>query len=124
MKKLIKIAEARSIAAANSQLDADDLLWGINELNKGEAAHAVMTKAEMVAVALFLISREVKNDRQSDFTCNARMLCGMVDDMLLAPLGYTLKVVRGETTKCNRMLIAELSTGLDHITLTASNPYA
>lgn len=124
MKKIIKIAEARKIAAANSQLDADDLLWGIDYLNKGNEAKAGMTKQEMLAVALYLISREVKNDRQSDFTCNARELCRKVDDMLLAPVGYTLGIVRGETTKPNRILIAELNTGLNHITLTASNPYA
>lgn len=125
MKKIIKLTEAKKIAKANEMLgDAmDDLLWGIEQLNKGEQAKAVFTKQELIAVTLFLISREVRNDRQSDYTCNARQLCCKVDDMLLMPIGYTLGIVRGETTKCNRMLIAELNTGLDHITLTNCNPY-
>ena len=123
MKKIIKIAEAREIAKSNPQLDADDLIWGIEYLNKGNEARAGLTIEEMLVVALYLISREVKNDRQSDFTCNARELCRRVDDMLLAPVGYTLSVVRGETTKCNRILIAELNMGLNHITLTKTNPY-
>lgn len=123
MKKIIKIAEARIIAQNNTQLDADDLIWGIEYLNKGHEASAGLTKEEMLAVTLYLISREVKNDRQSDFTCNARELCVRVDNMLLAPIGYTLSVVRGETLKCDRVMIAELNMGLNHITLTASNPY-
>lgn len=123
MKKIIKIAEAREIAKSNPHLDADDLIWGIEYLNKGNEARAGLTKEEMLVVALYLISREVKNDRQCDYTCNARELCRKVDDMLLAPVGYTLSVVRGETTKCNRILVAELNMGLNHITLTNTNPY-
>lgn len=123
MKKVIKIAEARVIAKNNPQLDADDLIWGIEYLNKGHEASVGLTKEEMSAVTLYLISREVVNDRQSDFTCNAREICRRVDDMLLAPVGYTLSFVRGETIKCNRMLIAELNMGLNHITLTQTNPY-
>lgn len=40
MKKVIKIAEARVIAKNNPQLDADDLIWGIEYLNKGHEASA------------------------------------------------------------------------------------
>lgn len=125
MKKIIKIAEAKKIAKANEMLgdELDDLLWGIDQLNKGELAKAVFTKKELIAVTLFLISREVRNDRQSDFTSNARELCVRVDNMLLMPIGYSLRIAQGETCKCNRIMVAECNMGLNHITLTNCNPY-
>lgn len=124
MKKIIKIAEAREIIANNPQLDADDLMCGINDLNKGDMAHECMMKAEYNAVALYLITREINKEELGGTTGNARQLCKRVDDLLGLPIGYCLSLAKGETTSSNRIMIAELNMGLNHITLTQRNPYA
>lgn len=71
MKKIIKIAEAREIITNNPQLDADDLMYGIDELNKGYGGLACMTKAEANAVALYLITREINNADMGGEICTA-----------------------------------------------------
>lgn len=124
MKKIIKIAEAREIIANNPQLDPDDLMYGIEWLNKGEAALSCMTKAEANAVALYLITREINNEDLGGCIGSARHLCHYIEDLMVLPFGYCIDLVRGETTRQNRILIAELNMGLNHITLTQRNPYA
>lgn len=124
MKKIIKIAEAREIVANNPQLDPDDLMYGIDELNKGDASLSCMTKAEANAVALYLITREIDNADMGGEISNARELCHHVEDLMLLPFGYCIELVKGETTRQNRLLIAEMNMGLNHITLTQRNPYA
>lgn len=124
MKKIIKIAEAREIVANNPQLDADDLMYGIDDLNKGDGGLECMTKAEANAVALYLITREINKADMGGEISNARELCHHVEDLMLLPFGYCIELVKGETTRQNRMLIAEMNMGLNHITLTQRNPYA
>lgn len=124
MKKIIKIAEAREIIANNPQLDADDLMYGIDELNKGYGGLECMTKAEANAVALYLITREINNADMGGEINNARELCHHVEDLMLLPVGYCIELVKGETTRQNRLVIAEMNMGLNHITLTQRNPYA
>lgn len=123
MKKIIKIAEARKIAAANPQLDADYLLMGIDWLNKGDEGKAAFMASEMKAVALYLLTREIASTGLN-FTCDAREVCYKVDCLLLAEAGYTRKLVNSETASLgNRILFGEMNMGLNHITLTACNPY-
>lgn len=123
MKKLIKIAEARAIAKNNPHLDVDDLMYGIDWLNKGDMAPVCMIKPEYNAVALYLISREINAGNDYTSTKTARAICAYVTDLLGLPFGYCEALVRAETAKQGRILIAELNTGLDHITLTNNNPY-
>lgn len=124
MKKIIKIAEAREIIANNPQLDPDDLMEGIDCLNKGDLALACMMKSEVKAVALYLITREINKEDMGGYTCNARQVCRKVDDLMILPTCYCLDLVRAETINQNRLMIAELNMGLNHITLTTRNPYA
>ena len=124
MKKIIKIAEAREIIANNPQLDPDDLMEGIDCLNRGDVALACMMKAEIKTVALYLVTREINKEDMGGCTCNARQVCHKVDDLMVLPTGYSLDIVRGETINQNRLMIAELNMGLNHITLTQRNPYA
>lgn len=124
MKKIIKIAEARNIIANNPQLDPEDLMYGIEWLNKGDMAYECMTKAEYNAVALYLITREINNEGLGGATGNARQLCNHVNDLLGLPFGYCLDLVKSETVNQSRLMIAELNMGLNHITLTQRNPYA
>lgn len=80
-----------------------------------------MGEQERKAVALYMISRDV--DSKNGLVSNARMVCRTIEIKLGLPYNYCLSLVRDETTKQGRILIAELNMGLDHITLTNNNPY-
>lgn len=124
MKKIIKIAEARAIAKSNPNLDADDLMYGIDRLNKGDMAPACMMQSEYDAVALFLITREIVKEDKGGETMYARQICKNITDLLGLPYGCCEMLVRRETARHGRFIIAELNMGLNHLTITKNNPYA
>lgn len=122
-RKIIKKAEAVKIAKANnfSADETEDFLTSCDWFNKDHDAQANFTTVERNAIAIYLISKEV-NDRCGQ-TKDARYICMSTDDIMGLRFGTCLSIVRNETAKCGRALIAELNMGLDHLTLTNNNPY-
>lgn len=122
MKKIITKAEVKRIVDAEQCLNAEWYGEAIESLNRGDADS--LTKCEKYITAIYLVTREINVQDRGGEASDAREICNKVDAMLKAENGYTLGVIRFETTKSNRYLIAELNMGLNHITLTENNPYA
>lgn len=123
MKAILKVADLRKISKATG-LDLDELKVGAYWLNRGEGARSCFTRAECEAIALYLVTRKVDTCDRLGLSCTARSICGMVDGLLCMPLLTTLGIVKNETLRQGRWIIAELNMGLDHLTLTNANPYA
>lgn len=123
MKYILKIADLRKISKATG-LDLDELKDGAYWLNRGDSARDCFTRAEFEAIALYLVSREVSLECCLGTSGSARAICAYVDATLRMPFGFTISLVKAETLRLGRWVIAELNTGLDHLTLTNANPYA
>ena len=123
MKAILKIADLRKISKATN-LDLEELKAGAYWLNRGEGARSCFTRAEYEAIALYLVTREVDTRAGLGLSDEARFICMLVDDLLRMPFRTTLGIVKNETLRQGRWVIAELNTGLDHLTLTNANPYA
>lgn len=123
MKKIIKKAEVKRIVEAEGCLNPEWYGEAIDWLNKGDKAEDCLPVCERYITVIYLVTREINALDLCGDCRNARELCAKVDAMMNAKAGYALSVVRHETTKQNRRLIAELNMGLNHITLTENNPY-
>lgn len=123
MKYILKIADLRKISKATG-LDLDELKNGAYWLNRGDSARDSFTRSEYEAIALYLVTREVSLDCCLGTSCCARFICSYVDHLLGLAYGTTLGLVKAETLRTGRWVIAELNMGLDHLTLTNANPYA
>lgn len=123
MKAILKIADLRKISKATN-LDLEELKAGAYWLNRGEGARSCFTRAEYEAIALYLVTREVDTRAGLGLSDEARFICMLVDDLLRMPFRITLGIVKNETLRQGRWVIAELNMGLDHLTLTNANPYA
>lgn len=123
MKKIIKKAEVKRIVEIERCLNLEWYGEAIESLNHGDKAEDCLPMCERYITAIYLVTREINALDLCGDCRNARELCAKVDTMMNAKAGYTLSVVRNETTKSDRRLIAELNMGLNHITLTDNNPY-
>lgn len=123
MKKILKVSDLRKISKATG-LDLDELKNGAYWLNRGDGARSCFTRAEYEAIALYLVTCEVNEGDGLGLSGMARSICAFVDDLLRMPFRTTLGIVKNETLRQGRWLIAELNMGLDHLTLTNANPYA
>lgn len=123
MKAILKVSDLRKISKATG-LDLDELKAGAYWLNRGDSARACFTRAEYEAIALYLVTREMNDAECLGCSAGARAICGFVDDLLKMPFRTTLGIMRNETLRAGRWIIAELNMGLDHLTLTNANPYA
>lgn len=123
MKYILKVADLRKISKATG-LDLDELKSGAYWLNRGDSARACFTRAEYEAIALYLVTREVNDADRGGEVSGARSICGYVDCLLGFDYRTTLGIVKAETLRAGRWVIAELNMGLDHLTLTNANPYA
>lgn len=123
MKYILKVADLRKISKATG-LDFDELKNGAYWLNRGDSARSCFTRSEYEAIALYLVTREVNAADLGGMTSGARAICGFVDSLLGFEYRTTLGIVKAETLRSGRWLIAELNMGLDHLSLCTSNPYA
>lgn len=123
MKYILKIADLRKISKATG-LDLDELKNGAYWLNRGDSAPYSFTRSEYEAIALYLVTREVNEAGRCGMTFGARFICSYVDHLLGFEYGTSLGLVKAETLRTGRWVIAELNMGLDHLTLTNANPYA
>lgn len=123
MKHILKIADLRKISKATG-LDLDELKAGAYWLNRGDSARTCFTRAEYEAIALYLVTREMNEAECLGCSAGARSICGFVDGLLGFDYRTTLGIMKNETLRAGRWIIAELNMGLDHLTLTNANPYA
>lgn len=123
MKYILKVADLRKISKATG-LDLDELKNGAYWLNRGDSARSCFTRSEYEAIALYLVTREVNEADLGGEVSGARSICGFVDSLLGFDYRTTLGIVKAETLRAGRWVIAELNMGLDHLTLTNVNPYA
>lgn len=123
MKYILKVADLRKISKATG-LDLDELKNGAYWLNRGDSARSCFTRSEYEAIALYLVTREVSLECCLGTSCGARSICAYVDSLLGFAYRTTLGLVKAETLRAGRWVIAELNTGLDHLTLTNAKPYA
>ena len=123
MKAILKVADLRKISKATG-LELDELKNGAYWLNRGDSARSCFTRSEYEAIALYLVTREVNEADLGGQVSGARAICGFVDSLLGFEYRTTLGLVKAETLRAGRWVIAELNTGLDHLTLTNANPYA
>lgn len=123
MKYVLKAADLRKISKATG-LDLDELKAGAYWLNRGDSARSCFTRSEYEAIALYLVTREVNSADLGGMVSGARSICGFVDCLLGFDYRTTLGIVKAETLRAGRFIIAELNAGLDHLTLTNANPYA
>ncbi len=123
MKHILKVSDLRKISKATG-LDLDELKAGAHWLNRGDSARSCFTRAEYEAIALYLVTREINEAELCGVTAGARAVCGFVDSLLGFAYRTTLGIMRAETLRAGRWIIAELNMGLDHLTLTNANPYA
>lgn len=123
MKYILKVADLRKISKATG-LDLDELKNGAYWLNRSDSARSCFTRSEYEAIALYLVTREVNEADMDGMVSGARAICGYVDSLLGFDYHTTLGLVKAETLRAGRWVIAELNMGLDHLTLTNANPYA
>lgn len=123
MKAILKVSDLKKISKATG-LDLDELKNGAYWLNRGDSARSCFTRSEYEAIALYLVTREVSLEYCLGASCHARFICSYVDTLLGFACHTTLGLVKAETLRSGRWVIAELNMGLDHLTLTNANPYA
>lgn len=123
MKAILKVSDLKKISKA-AGLNLEDLKEGNYWLKKGESASYGFTWPEIRAIVIYLVTREVNDADRGGMCAGARSICSYVDCLLNLAYGTALSIVRSETLAAGRWIIAELNTGLDHLTLTNSNPYA